>query len=211
MTEQRYQHPEIPAFILAGGSGQRMGGRDKCLLPLGNHSVLAHIIERLRPQCGELYLNANGDAQRFNKYGLTVIPDQAEPPIGPLGGLRSALDTLSKAQSPARWMLSVAGDSPFLPCNLVSTLLAAAEPNTEVIFCRSGGRDHFVIALWSRSIEHTLDAFIATGRKSVCAFIQTLSHCAVTFEKNAQLDIDPFFNINTQEQWQRAAALIGKL
>src|SRR5689334_22533872 len=52
----------VPAMILAGGLSRRMGGGDKCLLPLGDRPLLAHVIERLRPQAGPFALNANGDA-----------------------------------------------------------------------------------------------------------------------------------------------------
>ncbi|MGB8711143.1 MAG: NTP transferase domain-containing protein, partial [Methyloceanibacter sp.] len=41
-------------IILAGGKSSRMGGGDKCLLPLGGRPILAHVIERLKPQVAEL-------------------------------------------------------------------------------------------------------------------------------------------------------------
>ncbi len=42
-----------------------MGGGDKCLRPLGGRPLLAHVIERARPQVAALVLNANGDPERF--------------------------------------------------------------------------------------------------------------------------------------------------
>ncbi|MET0667951.1 MAG: NTP transferase domain-containing protein [Methyloceanibacter sp.] len=36
--------------MLAGGASTRMGGGDKCMLPLGGRPLLARIIERLRPE-----------------------------------------------------------------------------------------------------------------------------------------------------------------
>ena len=50
--------------ILAGGLATRMGGGDKCLLPLGGAPMLEGIIARLQPQVSALALNANGDAAR---------------------------------------------------------------------------------------------------------------------------------------------------
>ena len=52
-------------IVLAGGTSSRMGGGDKCLLPLGGRPLLDHVIERLRPQIGSLVINANDDAARF--------------------------------------------------------------------------------------------------------------------------------------------------
>jgi CTP:molybdopterin cytidylyltransferase MocA len=62
--------PEGVGIVLAGGASTRMGGGDKCLLPLGGRPLLARIIERLRPQIGALVINANGDAARFAQFGL---------------------------------------------------------------------------------------------------------------------------------------------
>ena len=35
-------------ILLAGGKSSRMGGGDKCLLPLAGRPILAHVIERLK-------------------------------------------------------------------------------------------------------------------------------------------------------------------
>ena len=45
-------------ILLAGGKSSRMGGGDKCLLPLAGRPILAHVIERLKPQVAELIISA---------------------------------------------------------------------------------------------------------------------------------------------------------
>ena len=67
-------------LILAGGRARRMGGGDKALLPLGGRPMLAHVIERLRPQCIALALSANGEAGRFAAFALPVIAEAAAAP-----------------------------------------------------------------------------------------------------------------------------------
>ena len=44
--------PRIPALILAGGRATRMGGGDKPLMALAGRPMLAHVLNRLRPQAG---------------------------------------------------------------------------------------------------------------------------------------------------------------
>ncbi len=73
--------------ILAGGLATRMGGGDKCLLPLGGAPMLEGIIARLQPQVSALALNANGDAARFARFGLPVVADSVE---GFAGRLRAS-------------------------------------------------------------------------------------------------------------------------
>ncbi|MGB6197869.1 MAG: NTP transferase domain-containing protein, partial [Methyloceanibacter sp.] len=63
-------------ILLAGGKSSRMGGGDKCLLPLAGRPILAHVIERLKPQVAELIISANGESTRFSDFGLPVVEDR---------------------------------------------------------------------------------------------------------------------------------------
>ncbi len=194
----------IPAVIIAGGKGTRMGGIDKCLLNVGQKTVLTHIVETLSQQTSSIFLNINGDGQRFSEYSLPQIKDQTEEELGPLGGLASTFAFLKNQNNPASNVLTVAGDCPFLPSNLLHTLSAAFTNSEDVIYCYSNNRDHFITALWSREILPQVSAFLDTGGRSVARFINTLAHKRVTFEYEA---IDPFFNINTEHQLQQANTL----
>ena len=62
----------VVSILLAGGKSSRMGGGDKCLLPLAGRPILAHVIERLKPQVAELIVSANGDPARFSAFGLPL-------------------------------------------------------------------------------------------------------------------------------------------
>ena len=55
-------------LVLDGGLGRRMGGADKGFVTLAGRPMLAHAIERLRPQCESLAISANGDATRFASF-----------------------------------------------------------------------------------------------------------------------------------------------
>jgi len=54
-------HPATPGVVFAGGLARRMGGGDKPMRTIGGRSILDRVIERLKPQCDGLVLNANGD------------------------------------------------------------------------------------------------------------------------------------------------------
>lgn len=81
----------VTGVLLAGGLSRRMGGGDKCLRDLAGKPMLAHVIERLRPQVGAMVLNANGDPARFAAFGLDVVPDTIEGFAGPLAGVLAGM------------------------------------------------------------------------------------------------------------------------
>ena len=89
------ERAQIAAVILAGGAARRMGGGDKTLLPLGGKPILQHILDRLTPQCAPILLNANGDASRFQAFGLGVYADAVDGYLGPLAGILTGLDAVA--------------------------------------------------------------------------------------------------------------------
>lgn len=202
----------IPAVILAGGQGSRLGMVDKCLLPINGTPLLSRIKQRLTRQTDHIYLNANGDATRFNAFGLPVVPDQLSPPVGPLGGILSMLKLARERHPHTGFCLSVAGDSPFIPDDLLVSLLkaippgndAVQRPTVDVVYCRSRARDHFVVALWSTSLVNQLEHFLSGAQRSVGSFIRSTRFTSVDFIAEP---FDPFFNINTEQQWQQASAI----
>ena len=178
----------IAGLILAGGEARRMGGLDKTLLRVGGVTLLDHVIARLRPQVGQLALSANGDPARFGGCGLRVLAD-ATPGLGPLAGVLSGLDWAEALGCDA--LLTVPGDTPFIPDDLARRLLPAPA------VAASGGRVHHAVALWAVCCRAALRAHLrAGGTRSVSGFARTLPMRAVVF---ARAEGDPFFNVNTPE------------
>src|SRR5512146_167609 len=116
----------VVGIVLAGGKSSRMGGGDKCLLPLGGRPILAYVIERLKPQVAELIISANGDPARFSAFGLPVVADRLGGYAGPLAGILAGLEWARTNRSECRFVITAASDTPFLPTDLVSRLWHAA-------------------------------------------------------------------------------------
>src|SRR6185369_11135051 len=106
--------------ILAGGRGQRMGGKDKAFIRLAGKTLLDHVASRLALQARAIVLNANGEPSRFAAFGLPVIADGISGHAGPLAGILAGLEWA--AAEDASEMVSVAIDTPFLPRDLVTRL-----------------------------------------------------------------------------------------
>jgi molybdenum cofactor guanylyltransferase len=198
----------IVGSILAGGLGRRMGGVDKGLIDLGGRSLLAHVVERVRPQVGALFLSANGDPSRFASLGLPVIADQEEGYPGPLAGIVAALDTVARLAPEAASLLSVPCDTPFLPLDLVGRLdaarLGAGAPGAVAM---SGGRRHPTVALWPVSASETIREALQGGERRVAAVSAALGFVAAEWPSEP---FDPFFNVNDPAGLGQALHLLGR-
>jgi molybdopterin-guanine dinucleotide biosynthesis protein A len=192
-------------IILAGGLATRMGGGDKALLPLGQGTLLNHVIDRLAPQVAGLGLNANGDAARFARFGLPVLPDTIEGFPGPLAGVLAGMDWA--ADKGAETIITAAADTPFFPCDLVAQLLLAAEGMAAPLaLAASDDGRHPTFGLWPVSLRHDLRAALQGGLRKVVAW--TDAHNAATAHFPGATP-DPFFNINTPDDLAMAQRYLG--
>jgi molybdopterin-guanine dinucleotide biosynthesis protein A len=200
---------DIPAtlgIVLAGGLARRMGGGDKPMRSIGGQSILSRVVTRITPQCEMLILNANGDPARFAGFGLPVIADDVADFPGPLAGILAGLDWIATHRPDVAWMLSVAGDCPFLPRDLVARLHGARiAENAQLAVAASAGQAHPVIGLWDASLRHALrDALVNEGVRAVGRW--TSRYRLATVEWPAD-PVDPFFNANTAEDLAEAERL----
>src|SRR6266571_7372527 len=114
-------------LVLAGGLARRMGGGDKARIRIGGATILQRVLARLKPQCAAVILNANGDPARFADTALPVVADSVPGFAGPLAGILAGLDWAAAHAPAIADLVSVPGDCPFLPGNLVARLVAARQ------------------------------------------------------------------------------------
>lgn len=197
-------------LLLAGGLARRMGGGDKPLRTIAGRTILAHVIERLRPQCDGLLLNANGDPARFADYGLPVVADSVPDFAGPLAGILAGLDWLAANRPDAQWLVSVAADTPFIPCDLVTRLHAGREAANVPLACAaSGGWTHPVIGLWPVALREELrHALTVEDERKIDRW--TARHGVVSVEWPTE-PVDPFFNANRPDDLAEAERLHAAL
>ena len=190
--------PKIAGVLLAGGQSRRMGGGDKCLRPLGDRTILDHIICRAQPQVSSLVLNANGDPARFASFALPITPDTVEGFAGPLAGVLAGLDWVAEHAPGHAWMVSFATDAPFLPTDLVTRLFAAVQNEDADLACAtSDGRHHPVFGLWPLSLREALRAaMLDEDIRKVDRWTGRYKLAAAAFDVEG---IDPFFNANRPE------------
>ena len=195
------------SVVLAGGLARRMGGGDKPLRLLAGRPLLDHLLDRLRPQVPRLILNANGDPGRFAAYGLLVVPDGLPDHPGPLAGILAALDHAAAHHPALPWVVSVTGDAPFIPADLVARLHAAREEAGVPLACaRSAGQAHPPIGLWPVALRDALRDALLAGERKIDRW--TARHgCAHADWPTTPFD--PFFNANAPEDLTEAEGILA--
>lgn len=197
--------PEPAGVILAGGRATRMGGGDKGLKPIGDRRLIDHVIDRLRPQCGALAINANGDPRRFAEFGLPVLPDSLPDHPGPLAGVLAGLDWAA-AQGFDR-IVTAAADTPFFPRDLAAHLGAAAGPSGLALAAtREGDRvwRQPTFGLWPVALRDDLRAALQDGLRKIVLWTDRHEAGLAEF---ATTPFDPFFNVNTPDDIVEAVRL----
>lgn len=204
-------HAAIAGIVLAGGKSSRMGGGDKCMLPLGSATMLGRAIECLSPQVGAVALNANGDPARFQGFGLVVVPDTIGSYAGPLAGIHAGMGWALTHENRFTHVVSVAADTPFFPRNLVRSLVSAVAGEHRAIgLARSNGRAHPVFGLWPLALHDELQAFLQDGATfKVRAFADRHDLTFADFPLTG--GFDPFFNVNTPVDLARAEERLAEL
>lgn len=192
--------PLPPVLILAGGLGRRinapaLGAAEKPLVRLAGRPLIAHVIERLRPQAGQLLINSNAPAGMYADFGLPVLPDTLGGHPGPLAGVLAGLEFLADSNLSASFV-TVAADTPFLPEDLIARLSARHLETGGVVCAASGGQRHPVIAIWPASARAALRHSLEAGRLKVGLLLDSLDAVTVSWDG---LPDDPFFNVNTPE------------
>jgi molybdopterin-guanine dinucleotide biosynthesis protein A len=193
-------------LVLAGGLARRMGGGDKPRTSIGGTTILSRVLERMKPQCTRLILNANGDPARFADTGLPVIADDVPDFAGPLAGILAGLDWAAANAPGVKYVASVPGDCPFLPRDLVTRLHRARHESGQPLACaRSGEWRHPVVGVWPVALRADLrHALTKEDLRKI--ELWTARHGIALADWPAE-PVDPFFNVNTPEDAAAASRL----
>jgi len=201
---------ETFGLVLAGGLARRMGGGDKALIRIGSETILSRSLARLTPQVTGIVLNANGDPARFSSLGLPVIADSVPNFAGPLAGVLAGLDWVAANWPQIEWVVSVPGDCPFLPRDLVPRLHAArAKENKPLACAHSGDWRHPVVGLWRVALREDLRRAIT--REGLRKIEVWTARYGVALADWPTDPVDPFFNVNTPEDVETATRLASSL
>ncbi len=188
------------AAILAGGRAQRLGGRDKSALAIGDRSILDRQLAVLRTLTDQVLIIGDRDAPA----GTRAVPDR-RPGCGPLGGLYTAL--VEAATDP---VLVLACDMPFVTAPFLRFLVERGrEADAVVVRTRDGY--HPLCAWYTRACAGAVERRLDAGRLKVTDFLEEVRVREVTPQEVARYGREEMllFNINTPDDYTQAGTIAG--
>ena len=195
------------ASIMIGGQSKRMGGGIKSLQEFNNKKIFDRILEKISPEIEKIIINCNSEEKKFTKYKLPIFNDLKEGYLGPLAGIHSAMKWIIDFSPEVKWLITLPGDTPFIPDDLVFQFKKKVSTNLKIILVKSNNKTHPAIGLWNTDLFNSLDKALDLGTRKILDWAQLhpIEYLNYEYEK-----YDPFFNINTEEDLRKAALIEKK-
>lgn len=197
----------VSAVVLAGGLSRRLG-RDKAVEPLAGEPLIRRVLSRVAQVTDETVVVVN-DAARASELPLdkdVVVAVDRYPGAGSLGGIFTGLEAAR-----SDWALVVACDMPFLNVPLLRRILSLRSGRDAVVPVIEG-RPEPIHAAYSRRCLPHIERRLQANDLKISRFFENV---AVEYLPQSAVDeYDPdhlsFFNINTEQDLQRARQIAGE-
>ena len=196
----QHEPGQLAGVVLAGGRSVRFGG-EKASALLAGKPLLMWAVERLRPVCAHVAVNARPGTEAealAQAAGLAVLYDAPGDAAGPLAGVRVGLEW--GAGLGARALAVSPCDAPLLPDDLYLRLVAAAGEGAALAETSDGPQP--LCALWPVSALGALEAALTGGaHPATWRMLESLGARRVRFDAAAA-----FANLNTRADLEAIAA-----
>jgi len=196
----KMDHSKILGVVLAGGKSLRFG-EDKSQVKLNNKSLIDHILSEILTEFKELLIVSNNSIE-FNKSEKISIISDFKNNLGPLGGVLTAMKWIKDNNKDYQWISTFPTDTPFFKNQILKDFHDKINlKNGKLFFIKSNNTRHNIFGLWSLDLADKLEKDLENGDRKVEDWANKVGVNIIDmqFEKN-----DPFFNINTKEDLEKA-------
>ena len=198
-------HSKILGVVLAGGKSLRFG-EDKSQVKLNNKSLIDHILSEILTEFKELLIVSNNSI-KFNKSKKISIIGDFKNNLGPLGGVLTAMKWIKDNNKDYQWISTFPTDTPFFKNQILKDFHDKINlKNGKLFFIKSNNTRHNIFGLWSIDLADKLEKDLENGDRKVEDWANKVGVNIIDmqFEKN-----DPFFNINTKEDLEKAKDILN--
>ena len=195
----------ILPVVLAGGKSIRFGD-NKSQAQLKGKILIDYILSEIIDDFREVIIVANDPIEHLSSDKITKIVDFKKN-LGPLGGVFSAMKWVKDNNKKYQWIVTFPSDTPFFKKKIMNSFLNKInEKESELFFMKSNEKRHNIFGLWSMDLIDQLEKDLETGSRKVEKWADSIGVKTInmSFEKE-----DPFFNINTKEDLEKAENILN--
>jgi molybdenum cofactor guanylyltransferase len=194
----------ILSVVLAGGKSQRFG-RDKSQVKLDNKLLIDYILNVVVGEFNETLIVANEPIKFMQSKKISIVKDFKNG-LGPLGGVLSAMKWVKEKNKKYKWISTFPTDTPFFTKKELKFFYENINFNeSKLFFIKNQNTRHNIFGLWSLDLMEELEADLLKGERKVELWAESIGVKIVNIDYKK---IDPFFNINTEEDLKKAIKII---
>ena len=193
-------HNNILGAVLAGGKSQRFG-EDKSQVKLGDKLLIDYILSEIIEEFKEILVVSNSSIDFRKSEKISVIKD-IKKNLGPLGGVLTAMKWVKENNKDYKWISTFPVDTPFFKHSILQKFLQDIQPEeSKLFFIKSNNTRHNIFGLWSIDFMDKLEEDLNKGERKVEVWANSIGVKTINIEFQNE---DPFFNINTKEDLEKA-------
>ncbi|MBD1157121.1 molybdenum cofactor guanylyltransferase [Pelagibacterales bacterium SAG-MED20] len=196
----------ILGVVLAGGKSKRFG-EDKNHIKLGDKTLLEHVLSKINNKFKEILIVSGHNLELKKFENITVIPDCLED-FGPLAGVLSSMKWIKENKKQYRWVATFPSDTPFFEISIIEEYKKKTYINESLLyFVKSNNKRHNIFGLWSIELLKILENdLINNNFRKVEEWANKIGVKTIDIKITK---FDPFFNINTKEDFEEAKKLLN--
>ena len=193
-------HNKILGVVLAGGKSQRFG-KDKSQVKLNGKILIDYILSEIIDEFKETLIVTNQSISFMSSKKITVIRDFKKG-LGPLGGVLSAMKWIKDNNKEYSWISTFPADTPFFTKKELKSFYNDIKiKNNKLFFIKDKNTRHNIFGLWSLDLMDQLETDLYNGERKVEIWANSIGVSTVNIEYK---NINPFFNINTIDDLEKA-------
>ena len=193
-------HNKILGVVLAGGKSQRFG-EDKTQVKLNNKILIDYILSEIIDQFKEILIISNNQIKFKHSTKISIIKDIIEG-LGPLGGILTAMKWIKNNKKDYKWISTFPSDTPFFTKNELKIFYDKIDiEKNKLFFIKNKNTRHNIFGLWSLDLLDKLELDLKKGERKVEVWANSVDVKIVDVDFDEK---DPFFNINTKEDLEKA-------